>query len=80
MAAKNQASRVGLVLALASAPAVGMFVAIILRYGADERWSRLAYAAWGVAALGVTMVVVLALVLASWVVASAAARAFRPRR
>jgi hypothetical protein len=57
-----------------------MFVAIILRYGADERWSRLAYAAWGVAAVGAMLVAVLALVLASWVVASAAAGAFRPRR
>jgi hypothetical protein len=79
VAQTNRAS-IGLVLTMASAPAVGLFVAILLRYGLVEGWAQIAYAAWGVAAVGLMLLIVIALTLASAFAASAAARAFRPRR
>jgi hypothetical protein len=61
----------------ATAPALGLLVAILLRYPLDEAGERVLYAAWGIAAVGVILVVMLALALGT---AVAAARAFRPRR
>jgi hypothetical protein len=79
MVTANRAS-IAFVLAMASAPVLGLLITILLRYGLGDGWAQIAYASWSVAAVGLVLVIVVAVTLASAFAAGAAARTFRPRR
>jgi multisubunit Na+/H+ antiporter MnhB subunit len=76
MESRAHLSGLGLAGVAATAPAIALLVAVFLRYPLEEAGERVLYAAWGVAMVGVLLVVLLALALG----AAAAASALRPRR